>query len=302
MAGITAPGKEKPPRPRIKKVVGHGGGHHGGSWKVAYADFVTAMMALFLVLWLVSQGDHKLKQNIASYFRAPGAFDTTVGNLFPSPSNPSEPSITTIMSMEDDEKALESTAQLLRKRFSRMASKDQVKVEITGEGLHIQVIDKAETVSFESGSASLTPAARAILEEIARTICKLPNLIQLGGHTDAYTYPNRNYTNWELSADRANAARRELEAHCVKPERIQRIVGYADTQLYIPDNPYSPANRRISIMVLWLNKPSQELLDKLSNGDYWQDNGTQDVDKDKSKKNEADEVDEEEEDISQNEE
>ncbi|MEW6736399.1 MAG: flagellar motor protein MotB [Acidobacteriota bacterium] len=247
---------KKPPRVRIKKAKGHGG-HHGGAWKVAYADFVTAMMALFLVLWLVSQGDHKLKESIANYFRSPGAFTTTEGGIFDGAMN-SSTDLSTSLSTQDDRQALYSTAALLRKKFSKLAESDQVKVDITREGLHIQILDKAERVSFQSGSAELTPAAKEILDEIAITICELPNKIQLGGHTDSYTFPDQAYTNWELSAERANAARRELVARCVKPERIGRIIGYADTQPLVPDNPFSPANRRISIMLLWAKDPQEE--------------------------------------------
>jgi chemotaxis protein MotB len=236
-------------RVRVKKARPHAA-HHGGSWKVAYADFVTAMMALFLVLWLVSQGDHKLKASIANYFRTPGAFNTTSGNVFDSKAA-AEEKLTTAMATKDDEKALYSTAALLRKKLSKLAGNDQVRIDMTEEGLHIQILDKADEVSFPLGSAEMSPTTRGILGEIAAGICELPNAIQIGGHTDSYTFPGSGYSNWELSADRANAARRELEADCVQPGRIRRIVGYADTRPLVPETPYAPANRRISIMLLW---------------------------------------------------
>lgn len=235
-------------RVKYKKARGHGG-HHGGSWKVAYADFVTAMMALFLVLWLVSQGDHKLKAAIANYFRTPGAFDTARGNIM-GQGESGEMKLDTLMATRDDEKALYSTAALLRKKLSQV-NRDQIKIDITEDGLHIQILDKADQVSFQSGSAELAENTRNILKEIATTICGLPNRIDIGGHTDSYTFPNAEYTNWELSADRANAARRALETDCVKPESIRRIVGYGDTKPLVLDDPYAPANRRISIMLLW---------------------------------------------------
>lgn len=244
-----------------KKKARHHDGHHGGSWKVAYADFVTAMMALFLVLWLVAQGDQRLKVAIANYFRQPGAFDTVKGNIFKGEdtgSKEGDNKLTTILSTRDDEKALYSTAALLRKKLSQLASKDRIKVDMTDEGLHIQILDKADRASFPSGSAELEPATRDILHEIASTICELPNPIQVGGHTDSYTFASPNYTNWELSTDRANAARRELEAECVQPERIRRVVGYADTKPLIADDHYAPANRRISIMLLYLKVAAQE--------------------------------------------
>jgi chemotaxis protein MotB len=148
-----------------------------------------------------------------------------------------------------------SAAETLRKQFSSRPEfstyKDQIKIDITEEGLRIQILDKAERVSFSSGSVDLTPEARLILNEISRGICELPNQIFVGGHTDRRLFaPGSIYTNWELSTDRANAARRELEAGCVKPELIRRIVGYADTQLFVPEDPYAASNRRISIVVL----------------------------------------------------
>ncbi len=251
------PEEEKKPRRRAKKAKGHGG-HHGGAWKVAYADFVTAMMALFLVLWLVSQADMKLKQSIAAYFRSPGVFDTMAGGILSQAKKVSkEPESLT---SKDDEQVLFSVAQSLQKKFESRPefskSKDQIKIEVTDEGLRIQIIDKAERVSFPSGSAKLTPEAEEILKEISIAICDLPNKINIGGHTDSHVFPSDNgYTNWELSADRANAARRLLEAGCVKPEQIHRIVGFADTEPMVPDDPFSPANRRISITVLRLTEP-----------------------------------------------
>ena len=243
---------EKKPRRRVKKVKGHAA-HHGGAWKVAYADFVTAMMALFLVLWLVSQADTKLKQAIANYFRSPGVFDQQAGGIVNGPKKVSkDPSALT---SKDEEQALFGLATTLKKKFDTRPEfskyKDQIKIEMTEQGLRIQILDKADRVSFSSGSATVTPDARAILEEIARAICTLPNPLLIGGHTDRQQFPADSvYTNWELSADRANAARRILETTCVKPEQIRRIVGYADTEPIIPDDPYAVANRRISITVL----------------------------------------------------
>jgi chemotaxis protein MotB len=242
---------EKKPRRRVKKVKGHGG-HHGGAWKVAYADFVTAMMALFLVLWLVSQADTKLKSAIASYFRSPGVFDSQQGGILSAPKKVSrEPSALT---SKDEEQTLSSMATMLKKTFQTKPSfskyKEQIKIDLTDEGLRIQIIDKGDRVSFDSGSAALNKEASEVLAEIARGICGLPNPIRIGGHTDRHLFPTSStYTNWELSADRANAARRVLESNCVSPAQIQRIVGYADTDLLIPEDPYSTSNRRITIMV-----------------------------------------------------
>lgn len=244
-----------------RKKTRHHAAHHGGSWKVAYADFVTAMMALFLVLWLVGQGDQKLKTAIANYFREPGVFDTVKGNIFKGEESGIKEgagNLSTIMSTRDDEKALISTATLLRKKLSQIASNNRIRVDMTDEGLHIQILDDADRASFPLGSAELEPGTREIIKEIAARICELPNPIQIGGHTDSYTFPGASYTNWELSTDRANAARRELEADCVEAQRINRIVGYADTKPLIADDHFAPANRRISIMLLFMKVMAKE--------------------------------------------
>ncbi len=242
----------KPPRRRVKKSRGHGG-HHGGAWKVAYADFVTAMMALFLVLWLVSQADTKLKESIASYFRSPGVFNTQKGGILPGAKKVSK--APELITSQDDEQSLINIGQNLQKKFETRPEftkyKDQIKIDVTEEGLRIQVLDKAERVSFAVGNAQLNDEAKAILAEISQAICTLPNSIKIGGHTDSRVFPSDNgYTNWELSADRANAARRELQNGCVKPEQILQIIGYADTDPIDPNDRYAPANRRISITVM----------------------------------------------------
>lgn len=246
------PEEPKKPRRRVKKVKHHGG-HHGGAWKVAYADFVTAMMALFLVLWLVSQADSKLKQSIASYFRSPGVFNTMNGGILSGAKKVSKDPDT--LTSKDEEQALFSVADTLQKKFDSRPEfskyKDRVQVEVTDEGLKIELLDKAERVSFPVGSSELSEEAKAILTEIAEGICGLPNPITIGGHTDGRVFPSdKGYTNWELSSDRANAARRVLQSSCVSPGQIRRVIGYADSQPLIPEDVYAPANRRISITVL----------------------------------------------------
>lgn len=252
----------KKPRRRVKKVKGHGG-HHGGAWKVAYADFVTAMMALFLVLWLVSQADTKLKQAIASYFRSPGVFDSMNGGILSSAKKVSTDP--TSLTSKDEEMVLFSVSESLKKKFESKPEfsklKDQVKIEVTEEGIKIELLDKADRVSFEVGSSELTPEAELILSEIAKAICDLPNPVIIGGHTDSrILQTTKGYSNWELSTDRANAARRFLQSECVAPEQIRRIIGFADSQPLLPNNPYAPANRRISITV------ARTLLPELQDG------------------------------------
>lgn len=219
---------------------------------MAYADFVTAMMALFLVLWLVSQADTKLKESIANYFRSPGVFDTMQGGILSAAKKVSkEPSN---LSSKDEEQALFNVASTLQKKFEKRPEfskfKDQVKVEVTEDGLRIQILDKAERVSFPVGSAELTEEAKTILTDIADAVSSLPNPIVIGGHTDSRPMQLGNgYSNWELSADRANAARRFLDASGVNPKQIIRIIGYADSDLLVPEDPFAPANRRISITI-----------------------------------------------------
>jgi chemotaxis protein MotB len=176
----------------------------------------------------------------------------------------------TSQTSKDDEQTLFSVAQTLQKQFSTKPEfsryKDQIKIDVTDEGLRIQLIDKADRVSFANGSADLTADAQAILAEVSKGICSLPNKINIGGHTDSRVFPGDNgYTNWELSADRANAARRILESNCVSSAQIHRIVGFADTEPMVPDDPYSPANRHISITVLRLtstdNNPGESTPD-----------------------------------------
>ncbi len=242
---------EKKPRPRIKKVKGHGG-HHGGAWKVAYADFVTAMMALFLVLWLVSQADTKLKASIANYFRSPGAFDTVSGGVLSGQEKVSKEPNKNSANLE--EQLLTDIATFLRQQFMNRPEfselKDQIKVTVTAEGLEIEIIDKDESVSFASGSAELTPEAKSILDVIAKSIKDLPNPIKIAGHTDRKNYPEGStYTNWELSTDRANAARRQLESAGLDHVKIDSVNGYADSRLADPENPYAAKNRRITIVV-----------------------------------------------------
>lgn len=263
--------QEEPPKPRMRvKKVRHHGGHHGGAWKVAYADFVTAMMALFLVLWLVSQADTKLKEAIANYFRSPGVFTTMSGGILSGARKVS--SSPDSLTSKDEEQALYNVAETLQKKFNTRPefskSKDQVTIQVTEEGLKIDILDKAEQVSFPVGSAELSEEAKAILTEIALAICNLPNSIIIGGHTDSRVFPSNNgYTNWELSADRANAARRVLQTGCVQPQQVRRIIGYADSQPLVPEDPYAPANRRISITVLRTARPEADERDETGPAD-----------------------------------
>jgi chemotaxis protein MotB len=264
---------EEQSRPRIivKKKQGHHG-HHGGAWKVAYADFITAMMALFLLLWLVSQGDQKLKESLANYFRNPGVFSSSNAGILPGGPGLNKDGTATQLAQAtppaDREMAiLQKTARLMEDSFNKLARFDsirnQIRISMTKDGLEIQLVEKAGRVFFDIGSAHPKDYTRDILIEIAREIGQLPNKIFISGHTDHRLYSTQTgYGNWELSADRANSARRILTENGVKPEQVARIAGYADTIPIEPKDPYADANRRIAILVLSRATPLSSSPDK----------------------------------------
>ena len=267
-------------QPEIKiKFIKKKGGHvaaHGGAWKVAYADLVTALMAFFLLMWLLSSASANTKAGIAGSFQDPNFFNTEKGKAVMEAYKMEKSGILpggrgmkdgtgdggsgpeTIVIEEDsgekERKAMEDTAQSIDKAFHEdkllQAFSNQISFEFTAEGLRIQLQDRLTQVLFDSGSASLKPYTLTILKEIAQELGKLPNHILIGGHTDAVQYPNQAYTNWELSADRANSARRVLEASGLRPGQVQRVTGYAATQPLEGKDPKDPQNRRISIVVL----------------------------------------------------
>jgi len=266
------------PQPEVKiKFVKKKGGHsaaHGGAWKVAYADLVTAMMAFFLLMWLLNNTSSNTKAGIAGMFQDPDFFNTEKGKailmqyeiqktgILPGgkgmkqgtgdggPPAPAEQE----QEQEQEHERMEETAQAISKAFNQdkllEAFKDQISFDFTDEGLRIQIQDKVNQVLFDSGSSKLKPYTLAILKEIAQELGKLPNHMVIGGHTDSMKYPTPGYTNWELSADRANTARRVLESAGVRPGQVQRVTGYADTIPLEGHEPMDPQNRRISIVVL----------------------------------------------------
>jgi chemotaxis protein MotB len=236
----------------IKKKGRHGHGHHGGAWKVAYADFVTAMMAFFLVMWLVGQ-KQEVKASVASYFRDPGAFDGGQGVLPGVQSSAGvEPQVP---SAADATAALERAAEDVRHALEALpqfqALSKRIEVAITEEGLRIELREAPDDGFFASGSAAMKGETVELLEVIAAELAKLPNRVAVEGHTDSAPYGAQNgqYTNWELSADRANAARRVLVGSGMKAAQVEAVRGYADTRLRTPETPLDPSNRRISIIV-----------------------------------------------------
>ena len=249
------PSQDKP-KIIIKKAKGHHGGHHGGAWKVAYADFVTAMMALFIVLWVLGASDKKFKAGLAHYFRNPGVFDSARGiiphggedrlgaGIIASPS----PSLEALHT-----KVKEGIRRL--KDLSQIES--QVTIQMTSEGLLIELVDKNPHAFFDLSSATIKPAMRRVLEVIVNQAKEMPNLISISGHTDSRPFHGESfYSNWELSSARALNTRRVMEELGLPSERVERVIGYADRQLRFPDDPLNAANRRISI--LFRDEPSKE--------------------------------------------
>ncbi|MCS6924369.1 MAG: OmpA family protein [Candidatus Binatia bacterium] len=246
--------EEHKPQIVIKKVHGKHGGHHGGAWKVAYADFVTAMMALFIVLWIIASADPTLKAGLAQYFRDPGVFETTAGSLFPEGKGV-HPAATPLVGEPASPFSLEQLQGQLRAEFHGLAEyltiQDQIQLHLTPEGLLIDLMDKDQQAFFAVGSAQLTPLLLRVLEMIAQKVQPLPHKIAISGHTDARPYRDSAfYSNWELSTARALNARRALEGMGIPSTRIARVSGHADSSLLFPDNPFNPANRRISILIL----------------------------------------------------
>jgi chemotaxis protein MotB len=254
----------------VKKIKRGHGGHHGGAWKVAFADFVSAMMALFIVLWILGQSKD-VKQAVSGYFRDPGVFQT-------SPSGGVSPEggrIVVSAATEEKDASPAELAEFLRQQQQQAQErtlrgigdtlrtviaakpelnrlKDQIEIAITDEGLRIELLEKEGSSFFEVGDAQLKSSAVSVLRAIASEVQALPNPIVLEGHTDSRPYAlNSTRSNWELSTERANSARRVIEQLGVRAEQIGQIRGYADKKLRYPDNPYEVRNRRVSIVILY---------------------------------------------------
>jgi len=232
----------------IKKKAGHAA-HHGGAWKVAYADFVTAMMALFIVLWLLSTSD-QVKKAVGGYFSDPSGKGKQIGTTMAGYGE------TLSLTKEDMEKLKEKLEQAMKELPKFKELKDQVQITVTGEGLRVELLESAKSTFFESGSAHPSEIGKAILVGLAKEMGKMPNNIVIEGHTDSKPFSNGGtYTNWELSADRANSARRFMEDSGLRVDQIKQVRGFADQQLRKPDDPQNASNRRISVIVQYLKPP-----------------------------------------------
>ena len=227
----------------IKKKGGHGG-HHGGAWKVAYADFVTAMMSLFIVLWLMGSSE-KVKKAVAGYFNDPKGTANLLGTTMAGNGTATE--IRDDQQLQKLKEKLEKEIQA-KKELEKLSK--QIEITITPEGLRIELIEDKNGTFYQSGSAKLSANGQELLILLAGELKTLPNILLIEGHTDATQYStDANYSNWELSADRANTARRLLQQNGVRGDQVTQVRGYADQFLRVKSNPYDPSNRRISILV-----------------------------------------------------
>src|ERR1035438_4341589 len=227
----------------IKKKSGHGG-HHGGAWKVAYADFVTAMMALFIVLWLMNTSD-AVKKAVAGYFNDPKGTANLLGTTM------AGNGVAVITKVNDNmQKLKEKLEEEIKAKKELEKLSKQIEITITAEGLRIELLEDKNGTFYQSGSARLSESGQELVALLAGELKTLPNALLIEGHTDATQYStDANYSNWELSADRANSARRLLQQDGVRQDQVTQVRGYADQFLRVKSNPYDPSNRRISILV-----------------------------------------------------
>jgi chemotaxis protein MotB len=265
-------GKEKSSRRRAHHGAAHGGGHHGGAWKVAYADFTTAMMAFFMLMWILAASSPKQKKAIAQYFRSEGNIRDGGGASMVGTMNggPGFMKLPVHNSVVEESQKLEMTAKELGDSLEEGGAaglnemKDQVSITLTDDGLVIEITDDSQQELFAVGGAVMNPLFQRTLDAVAAQLKGLPNAVRVEGYTDARPYPpGVDYSNWELSADRANAARRQLEAKGLPRERFESIVGYGDGRLAAPASPLAPANRRITITVLRENPVAKEAAPKI---------------------------------------
>ena len=272
------------PRPiiikRIKKVAG---GHHGGAWKIAYADFVTAMMAFFLLMWLLGSTSEGDKKGIADFFNSPlkislmgggsGSGDSShvvkgggtdlsrSGGQVKQGDIEAKRKNVNLQALKAEQRRAEAARlqelkdkmeQSLASNSKLAAMRSQIRLDMTPDGLRIQIVDEQNRPMFDSGSAIVKPYMRELLREIGQVLAEVPNRLTLEGHTDATPFPGGDlgYSNWELSSDRANASRRELGVGGLPDDRMLRVQGLASSSLFDRDEPRNPSNRRISIIVM----------------------------------------------------
>ncbi len=274
----------------VKKIKKGGGGHHGGAWKIAYADFVTAMMAFFMLMWLLGSTTQADLQGIAEFFQNPlkvampggeGSGDSssvikgggkdltaTVGQVKAGDIEAPRKTVNLQKLKAEYERMERQRLEGLKADLENMIDanptlkqfKNQLLLDLTSEGLRIQIVDEKNRPMFDSASSEVKPYTRVILREIGKLLNKVENRVSLSGHTDAQPFAggNRDFSNWELSTNRANSSRRELIAGGMIDNKVMRVVGLASTVLYDKQDPYNPINRRISIVIM--NKKTEEAI------------------------------------------
>jgi chemotaxis protein MotB len=274
----------------VKKIKKGGGGHHGGAWKIAYADFVTAMMAFFMLMWLLGSTTQADLQGIAEFFQNPlkvampggeGSGDSssvikgggkdltaTVGQVKAGDIEAPRKTVNLQKLKAEYERMERQRLEGLKADLENMIDanptlkqfKNQLLLDLTSEGLRIQIVDEKNRPMFDSASSEVKPYTRVILREIGKLLNKVENRVSLSGHTDAQPFAggNRDFSNWELSTNRANSSRRELISGGMVDSKVMRVVGLASTVLYDKQDPYNPINRRISIVIM--NKKTEEAI------------------------------------------
>ncbi len=252
--------------PIVKKIVRkHGGGGHGGSWKVAYADFMTAMMAFFLVMWLVvTLLSSEQRLGLAVYFRPSPIFQSSGLSLIQDRMGvhrgDSDKALKRVSKSSKQKEAASApimTAKQLQQTLTDLVDndltdvKDQVAIELQGDGVRIEIMDNDQKPLFQMSSADLNPNARRILRSLSRIVALVENKLVIEGHTDAFNFSSRDYTNWDLSTERALSARREMELDGLDNGRLLMIAGRGSSQPLFKDNPKDPRNRRITLLLLY---------------------------------------------------
>ena len=232
----------------VKKKSGHGR-HHGGAWKVAYADFVTAMMALFIVLWLMNSSQ-KIREAVAGYFRDPRGYGHQPG------SGQAGSGEGVAVGRDDMHQLQQKLANAIEGIPELQEVRDYVKLSVSGEGLRVELLEADREMFFATGNARPTGSGEELLGLLARELGRLPNDVVIEGHTDSRPYSSQSgYSNWELSADRANAARKLMETSGLRPNQVVQIRGFADRNLRDPSKPDEPSNRRVTVIVRYPQAP-----------------------------------------------
>jgi chemotaxis protein MotB len=235
----------------VRKRKGHGGGHHGGAWKVAYADFVTAMLALFIVLWLLSSSA-EIQKAVGGYFTDPKGKGKEVGNGLKGSGSES------LSIRKDDMSKLKAKLeQAIKDSTSLQKIKEHVIFTVTGEGLRVELLEGESSTFFESANSHPTDFGKELLKKLAEEIGKLPNRVTIEGHTDSVPFPGgAEYTNWELSTDRANSARRWMQENGMREDQVTQVRGFADQSPRDPDHSDSASNRRVTLVIMYQSAKS----------------------------------------------